>query len=179
MRTSLRFVVFQIVLTSVDVAAGHAVQEKPREPRELSRGQTVILGTYSWDIETNSQRGPARMDVWWEQVRTGVQFLVPQAGAGFGIVNDVPFDKLGQAELSKLRYIPERLPNTALSRGTIFGLRTSEGNFARVQVVGYRDSHDFSFESAQIIPEDRRALGLKRPNVKNYHLEVSWVLFEK
>lgn len=72
MRTSLCVVVFQIVLMSVSVAAGHAVQEKPRERRELSRGQTVILGAYSWDIETNSQRGPARMGVWWEQVRAGV-----------------------------------------------------------------------------------------------------------
>ncbi|HEX7778295.1 MAG TPA: hypothetical protein VF424_03595, partial [Vicinamibacterales bacterium] len=161
------------------VAGPRAVEDRSREPRELSRGQTVILGTYSWDVETDSQRGPTRNDVWWQQVRAGVQFLTPQAGAGFAIVTDIPFDALGQAELSKLRYLPDRLANTSLLPGTVFGLRTSEGNFARVKVIGYRDSHDFSFDSAQIVPEDRRAWGLKRPNIKNYHLELSWVLFEK
>ena len=46
-------------------------------------------------------------------------------------------------------------------------------------MIGYRDSHDFSFESAKLIPADRRAVTVSRPNIPNYHLELRWVLWEK
>ena len=152
---------------------------------ELGKGQTVILGTYPWDIETNVQSGKARIDLFWQQVQRAtsttpqVQNLVPQAGAGLALVADIPFEKLSADDLRKLAYRPEKLPNTSLKPGTVFAVRTSEGNFAKLTVIGYRDSHDFSFEDAKYITPDQKTYVLSRPKIADRHLEVSWVLFQK
>ena len=146
---------------------------------ELARGQTVILGTYFWDVEANTQQRSETTDVFWQQVRPGVQNLEPRYPAGLAIVTDVPFEKISRDYLKTLKYSVTPIPNTSLKPGTVLGLRTTEGNFAKLKVVGYRSSHDFSFESAKLIPPERQADMRARPIVESRHLEVSWVLYEK
>ena len=71
-----------------------------------------------------------------------------------------------------------RSSSTAFAAGTGAGLETNQGNFAKLKVVGYRDSNDFSFPEAKLLSEDRRERFKKKPT-KDYHLEVEWVLYKK
>ena len=57
------------------------------------------------------------------------------------------------------------------SRRLVFAVRTGEGNFAKLKVIGYRDSHDFSFEDAKYIPPDLKTFVLSRPKIADRHLE--------
>ena len=66
-----------------------------------------------------------------------------------------------------------------MNPGTVVALRTNEGNFAKLKVVMYRELHDFSFPEAKLLDAEWKAFVLKRPNTKNYHLEVEWVLYRK
>ncbi|HEY7425339.1 MAG TPA: hypothetical protein VH682_13995, partial [Gemmataceae bacterium] len=146
---------------------------------ELARGQTVILGTWTWDIETNKQGGKKEVDVWWEQVTNKEQFLVPRNGAGLIVLDKKAFDKITREDLRNLKYSNERLANDSLAPGTVVALRTNEGNFAKLKVVKYRELHDFSFSEAKLLRAEWRAFVLKKPNMKNYHLEVEWALYRK
>ena len=68
------------------------------------------------------------------------------------LVVDVPFEKLSGDDLRKLTYQSDAISNTSLKPGTVLAVRTSEGNFAKLKIFGYRDSHDFSFDDAKFIP---------------------------
>ena len=151
--------------------------------RELARGQTVLLATFGWDIETDKQTGfgPSGPDVWWEQVRAGVQNLAPRGPfVRLAKVTDpTDFEKLTFETASALPYSSDAIPNSFLLPGAMVAVITTEGNHAKLKVIGYRDSHDFSFESAKILAPDLRDRMTARPNIPKSHLEVSWVLWEK
>jgi hypothetical protein len=176
--------VFPILLaTLVSQQPSAAVQESGRE---LAKGRTVMLGTYFWDIETNTQDRKAVVDLFWQQVRFGanglpphVQNLVPAPGAVLTLVVDVPFEEVSAQDLMKLKYGGDAVPNASLKPGTVLAVRTREGNFAKLKVIGYRDSHDFSFDDARFIPADQKTRLLARSKIVDRHLEVSWVLFQK
>lgn len=55
MKTSWRFFVSCSALAWSLVSWQTTAQQKG--PREIAHGQTVLLGTFAWDIETDSQRG--------------------------------------------------------------------------------------------------------------------------
>jgi ubiquinone/menaquinone biosynthesis C-methylase UbiE len=142
-------------------------------------GQTVLLGTFAWDVETNTQSGKARFDVHWEQVGRGVQNLVPLSGAVVALLGAVPFDSMSADAVRGVKYLGDPVPGASLTPGAVVAIRTAEGNFAKVQVIGFRALHDFSFESATLYPQERRARILARPDIPRYHLEVKWVLYRR
>lgn len=88
------------------------------------------------------------------------------------------FDALTVDDLLPLAFSTDRISGADLKPGVILALRTTEGNLAKLKVVGYRGTHDFSFESAKYIPPERRARMLSRPNIDHYNLELAWVLWE-
>jgi hypothetical protein len=141
--------------------------------------RTVILGTWTWDIETNRQGVDKGADVWWEQVTDREQLLVPRNGAGLVLFKTRAFDKITREDLAALKYADKGLANKSLTPGAVLALRTSDGNFAKLRVVKYRELHDFSFPEAVLLDRGVRAFFLGQPNRKNYHLEVEWVLFRK
>jgi hypothetical protein len=82
-------------------------------------------------------------------------------------------------DLAALAYSSDPVPNSFLTPGAVVGLRTNEGNLAKLKVLGSRDSHDFSFEPAKSLPAALRTAMSARPNRPNYHLGISWVLWRK
>ena len=154
-------------------------QQPPRRGglEQPAKGQTVILGTWAWDVETNKQGGREDADAWWEQVTEKKQFLVPQNGAGLVVLGKKAFDTITQTDLVALKYSDKKLPGDSLAPGTVVALRTRKGNFAKLKVVKYRALHDFSFPEAKLLDEKWRKFALNQPNEKNYHIEVEWVLY--
>ena len=149
--------------------------------RELSRGQTVLIGTYRWNLETNNQAKEPGLDVWWENINAATNRLSPVNDAKLArIPESAPaFEKLTYNDIVALPFGVEPVPGSALMRGARFAIKTTEGNYAKLLVMGYRDSHDFSFDSAKIVPDTQRERLLARPKVADRHLEVSWVLWGK
>ena len=157
--------------------SGRSDEKKGAEP---AKGQTVILGTWTWDIETNKQGDLKGVDVKWEQATATEQFLVPLNGAGLIVLDKKKaFDKITRQDLATLQYSDKKVANDALTPGTVVALRTNEGNFAKLKVLKYRALHDFSFPEAKLLREDWKQFVLQKPNTKNYHLEVEWVLYRK
>src|SRR5262249_23805039 len=151
-----------------------SADDKPRAAP--AKGKTVLLGTWGWNADTDQQKDPKGPDVWWQ--RSGGQgYLVPRGKAGLAVVADKAFDKLTREDLAALKYTPDKIAGKTLTPGTVLALQTNQGNFAKLKVVGYRDSDDFSFPEAKFLSEDRRER-LKKNPTKDYHLEVEWVLYK-
>jgi hypothetical protein len=149
---------------------------------QAMKGQTVILGTWKWDIETNMQgdKIEKRADVWWAHETEKKSFLVPQNGAGLVVLGKKAFDKITRENLAALKYSDKKLAKQLLSPGTVVAMRTNEGNFAKLKVLKYRDLHDFSFPDAKFLEKETKERFLKEePNIRNYHIEVKWVLYWK
>ena len=155
------------------VLQGRQAGDRPGE-------KTVILGTWSWDIESNGlEPNNGTADLFWEQVTKTEQNLVPQNGAGLAVLKKQAFDKVTRGDLAGLKYSTKKIPGTDLTPGTVLALRTAEGNLAKLKVVGRRALHDFTFPEARHLKENFRAFVLQQPDQKDYHLEVEWVLYQK
>jgi len=155
-----------------------AKERKNDDKDQIAKGQTVILGTWTWNIAKNEQGG-ANADIWWEQVTDQQQFLVPKGRAGLALIEKKAFEKISRGDLANLKYSDQKLANNMLTPGAVLAIRTNDGNFAKLKVVGYRELHDFSFPEAKLLREDWKQFVLQKPNTKNYHLEVEWVLYRK
>jgi hypothetical protein len=145
----------------------------------LACGQTVVLGTWTWKIEGDKLGGNDRADFWWEQVTDTKRQLVPHGGAGWAILRGKPFEKITRQDLAKIDYSTAKLPGALLVPQTVVAVRTADAKFAKMQVVRYRDLHDFSFPEARHLKAEWIRFALQRPNIKDYHLEVSWVLYKE
>ena len=161
-----------------DVKKGQGRGDEKKED-VLAKGQTVILGTWSWNIEKNKQGGKEGHDVIWQQATEKEQFLVPVGQAGLAILEKKSFDEITSKDLKGLKYSDNKIANDSLTPGTVLALRTNEGNFAKLKVVKYRELHDFSFPEAKLLDPKWKEFVLQKPNKKNYHLEVEWVLYPK
>jgi hypothetical protein len=145
----------------------------------LASGRTVLLGTWTWKVEGNKFGDNDRADFWWEQVTERERRLVPQGGAGWAILRDRPFEKLTRQDLVKANYSTDKLTGTLLTPDTVVAVRTADGKFAKMRVVRYRELHDFSFPEVRHLKAEWIRFALQQPNVKEYHLEVDWVLYKE
>ena len=175
--TLLAFLVFSIAIQA---------QFKFEEPdfNLSAAGQTVLLGTYIWDADADAFPASERLsgktgDIWWRQERLDKQSLVPLGNTLIIEVRDRDFAGLTVEDLKVLRYSPKPIANDRIVPGAIIALRTSEGNYAKLRVVGYRPLHDFSFKEAVVLDACWKTFVLKKSNKENYHLEVEWVLYTK
>ena len=151
------------------------------EPSEVAHGKTVIPGTWAWNAETNEIISSGRADVHWEHANPTERELVPQKGAGLALAPGAKFEALGAPELAALKYSGASLSGSdkggVLEPGAVFGLRTVEGNLAKLRVVGYRSSHDVTFPGSNILSQSARQRLRIRPAIARYHLELEWVVY--
>jgi hypothetical protein len=154
-------------------------QKDEKKGEETTKGQTVILGTWTWNIEKNKLGAKEDADVYWEQATAQDQYLVPKGQAGLAVIDNKSFDKITREDLKSLKYSDKKLSNLSLTPGTVLALRTNQGNFAKLRVVKYRQLHDFTFPEAKLLDKQWKEHVLEDQNRKNYHLEVEWVLYSK
>lgn len=141
-------------------------------------GQTVIMGTWIWDIERNQQKkGSLDPDVWWQQVNEIDQFLVPVGRSKIAVMEGVDYHSLSAFDLQQVRFLRARVPNHRLVPGAVLALRTTDGNLAKIRVIGYRDLHDESFDDARQGSPCWFDHLRSKPNRPNYHLEIEWTLY--
>lgn len=140
-------------------------------------GRTVILGTWTWDIENNFQGRSKTTDIWWQQMDDVRQALVPIGGSALARVVDRDYASLTIEDLVSLKYSRRPIENTQLEEGTLLAMRTAEGNFAKIRIIGYRELHDMWFDDAKYLSNGWKHGALTRPNRLKYHLEVEWTIY--
>ncbi len=181
MKTFLFSTLFAVVLFAAATSAQIPIEEA--KFIQTASGQTVLLGTYTWNAELDnfppylkSERKTA--DLWWEQINKNKQQIVPRNKAIIAEVTDRNFADLTVEDLQSLTYSRSAVSNKTLVPNAVIALRTTEGNYVKLKILGYRALHDFSFKEAAILRESWKAMVLREAD-RPYHLEVEWVLYTK
>ena len=147
-----------------------------------SCNRTVILGTWLWDIESNTQGESRTADFWWRQATDTERDLMPVNGTKLKIITNRNYDEIDEAFIRAQELYQTRLDGSdttgVITPGLIIVFRTSEGNFGKMQIERYRALHDFSFPEAVNLTERWREMALKKPDTEKYHLQVKWQLFK-
>ncbi len=117
--------------------------------------QTAELrATWTVDLETGNQ-GTPRADLHWGmQARDQPYLGVFQRGSGrpaqIAEVGTARWEELDAAALAKLSYAPNQYsawgPDAPVRKGALFGVRTAEGNLAKVRVAGIGDNYRLRLE---------------------------------
>ena len=114
-------------------------QEKTPSESGKEEGVTEIPGTYTWDIELDQIKGSKTKDVWWQQVNSTERYLVAIDRAKLSLITGIGFDQIGIENLRKLPYDLTKISGSdnasQLRPGTLLGIQTNEGNFAKVEIL--------------------------------------------
>jgi len=109
----------------------------------VSSGATTLKGTFIFDLDNGVQGGPqSNADIWWDQETTVTRRMVPQNTAAIlnlGVTNfaDVTANNLEGLTYSATPIDGNNDATNKLVAGDVFAVRTTQGNFAKVQVVTY------------------------------------------
>lgn len=150
-------------------------------PTIESDKRTTILGTFPWDAETNRQgdaAGEGNHDIWWEIIDERQQFFTPWNGASVSLIKDRSYESVTLDYMRRLNYSGDKISSRVLRPGTILALRTNQGNFAKIMILGYRDLHDLSFPDAKWLRPVSRDHILSVPNRPNQNLDLRWRLYK-
>ncbi len=108
----------------------------------VAHSDTVTLcGTFWFDFDTGTTQD-GTPDVQWEQVSEVVRRMNSEGASGLVNLDDVDFDSLTLQDLQALDYQDVRIdgnddPTNQLVPGDVFAVKTSDGNFAKAQVLAY------------------------------------------
>ena len=142
---------------------------------------TVILATFSWDVECNCLKGGPTADFRLDYFDPERKKLTPLNNTRLNLVQtDQSYDEIDPAfvkvqNLNKASLIKN--PHTdRLKPGSVIVFQTSEGRYGKMQIIGFRSSHDFSFPEAKKLPQKLRDYLQDKPVIQDYHMEVRWEL---
>ena len=137
---------------------------------------TTVLGTWSWNVESNRLCSLESGDFWWGWATEKASHLVPLNGAKAALLTGQDFERIDAKYLERVGLSEEKLTGEALKPGAIVVFRTGKGEAGKFQVVGYKGSHDFDFPEAAYLTERWKQFTLSKPEIPAYHLKVKWTL---
>ena len=138
------FRVAQNQLVFVEYSAGKVSALNLFSPATLvSSGSTVLKGTFTFDFDAGVEGGvSANADVWWDQQTAVLRQMVPQNSARIINLGPSNFAAVTPNNLEFLPYGTAAIPGSnnasnKLVAGDVFAVRTTLGNYAKVQVIQY------------------------------------------
>lgn len=114
----------------------------------------TLRATWTVDLETGNQ-GTPRADLHWGMAARDQPYLGAfQRGSGkpalIAAAGAARWEDLDEAALAKLSYAPNQFsawgPDAPVRKGAVFGVRTGEGNFAKVRVAEIGGNHQLRLE---------------------------------
>lgn len=106
--------------------------------------ETIVLkGTFTLNLDTGVQGGlPPTSDIWWDQQTAVSRQMAPAGSAKIVNLGPVDYNTLTSAGLQTLIYSTAPIignddSSNKLTNGDVFAVRTSAGNYAKVQVLSY------------------------------------------
>lgn len=128
----------------------------------ISTGNVTLQGTYLFDFDTGTHSGMGEpitppYDVWWEQETDTERKLVPVNGAQIVRLGAVNYNTISYAELLDLAYASTPIngdvgAGNQLTNGTVFAVRTADGNYAKAQVLSYGYDMEIRWTTYQVDP---------------------------
>lgn len=124
----------------------------------ISSGSAEIRGTFQFDFETAIESGLSpTADIWWQQMTSTTRQLTVASGNSATLIalGAVPFASITELDLMGYAYgtaaIEGPPAGSWLNVGSVFAVRTTEGNFAKAIVTDYdTGSTGFDFYDMQI-----------------------------
>ena len=149
----------------------------------------IILGTCSWDAETNQLILGEKADFRWTHVNDTERFLTPANGAKAAVVTASDYRAIDLDFVRNHRLSEERISGSdhedILPPGTVVVFKTAEGNYAKLRVVGYRGLDDLALSEMRAMAPDIAISEVQWaelirdvPNITRYHIEVESVVFQ-
>lgn len=127
----------------------------PGTPAAEAGLQSALLrATWTLDLETGEQ-GTPQADLHWGMAAPDQPYLAAiQRGAAPGALiaqaGAARWEELNETSLARLSYAPNRYsawgPDAPVRRGAVFGVRTSEGNFAKLRIAEIRNDYQLKLE---------------------------------
>ena len=144
--------------------------------------KTVVMpGSHYWDIDNERFGKSDTADFIWSFDTKNSGCFRTVNSAKMAMVKNFSFDKINLQIVCAQNLIEGRIytvRNGHIQQGTVIAFQTAEGKYGKLEILGFRSSRDFAFKEAANLPEKWRKFVLKKPEIKGYHLEVKWCLFE-
>jgi hypothetical protein len=154
--------------TSATAGATTTTTKKPFSPAAMTTSTTsgmgvlvgapapkdkLLRGTYTWDIDSNTDGGGSSADIDYHQISDWERYLEPVNGARFCVVQGTTvflvgenFDTLSLSDLQNESYTTDRISvsdtNPAIDVGSIIAVSTSAGKYAKIEVTGFEPRSD-------------------------------------
>ncbi len=156
-----------------------AVKDNVVQKAPTTYSTTVILGTYSWDVETDTLGSTPKSDFWWQRVDGKTGNLVAKNGTTVEVVSK-DFDSIDENYIKQFPALRDgRISNSEIKPGTVAMFRTGEGHYGKLRIKGYRALHDFDFKEArEHLSDSWKTFVLRKPNTQKYHLVVEYKLYK-
>lgn len=108
-----------------------------------SSNSQTIRGTWSFNFDTGVESNiDPFVEVFWEQETSVQRQMTPMNGAALAYLGPVSYNGLSAAELASLTYTTDPInaddnASNLLTAGAVFAVRTTAGNYTKVQVITY------------------------------------------
>ncbi len=110
----------------------------------VSKGTTILKGTWVFDCETGVQDGNLHGtgDIWWEQIDSIRRQMMPVGGASIVNLGNINFAALTPASLQAQVYGKTPIPgnndaSNQLVAGDVFAVWTNAGNICKIKILQY------------------------------------------
>lgn len=124
-----------------------------------SSNSATLQGTHLFNLDngTHSTTGGAGTgwDIWWEQETSVQRKMTPRNGAALAYLGNVSYNAISFADLAAFHYTTTPIngdnnSSNLLTNGAVFAVRTSQGNYAKVQVITYGYNIVFRFRTYRL-----------------------------
>ena len=136
-----------VLLAAADYAG---LVRLPWRPAPESGTQSSLLrATWTIDLETG-QRGTPQADLHWVMAAPDQPYLRSLQGALIAEGRGARWEEMNASTLAQLSYSSNQYsawgPEAPVSPGAVFGVRTAEGNLAKIRIAGIRENYDLRLE---------------------------------
>jgi tetratricopeptide (TPR) repeat protein len=105
----------------------------------------------SWTVDLESGiAGAPNADLHWGMQARNLPYLASYRTALIAPVGKARWEEMDEAYLARLSYAPNQYsawgPEAPVRKGAVFGVRTAEGNFAKIRVVDIGRKYDLTLE---------------------------------
>jgi hypothetical protein len=108
----------------------------PPAPQEF-----LLVGTNTWDLDTNTQAGAPIADLWYDQATSRTRNLVPQDGAKIAVIRGKIFDEVTFEDLAAAGVSTDPISvsdkNPAIDVRSVIAVFTNGAAYAKMEVLGF------------------------------------------
>ena len=156
---------------------------------EVGHRTAIILGTFSWDAESNQLVPRDDADFAWIHMNNTERTLTPLNGARAAVVKGRDFHAIDLEFVRTHELSPGSINGSdhegILQPGAVIIFETVEGNYGKFKVSGYRGLHDLSFSELKALAPDISISAAEwddlirdAPKIRQYHMEIDSLVFD-